>query len=72
MIEKSLFQRLDSFPKLLTKENIKLCELGDLLQDIQGAKEDGYLAGLSYFKGNRSNSGQTPICAPREVGVSWL
>ncbi|KAM9793507.1 uncharacterized protein ACBT44_017962 [Syngnathus typhle] len=53
VIEKSLFQRLDSFPRLTTKDNVKLRELGDLLQEIQGAKEDGYLPGLSYLDTSR-------------------
>ncbi|KAI4796173.1 hypothetical protein KUCAC02_029408 [Chaenocephalus aceratus] len=53
IIEESLFQRLDSFPKITAKEHTKLRELGDLLMEIQGAKEDGYLTGLSYLDTSR-------------------
>lgn len=48
-MEKSLFHLLDSFPKISAKDHSKLCELWDLLMEIQGAKEDGYLTGLSYL-----------------------
>ena len=53
VIEKSMFQRLDNFPKISAKDHFKLRELGDLLTEIQGAKEDGYLAGLSYLDTSR-------------------
>ncbi len=53
IIEQSLFQRLDSFPRISAKDHTKLRELGDLLMEIQGAKEDGYLAGLSYLDTSR-------------------
>ncbi|XP_077390535.1 uncharacterized protein LOC144027111 [Festucalex cinctus] len=53
IIEKSLFNRLDSFPKITAKDNVMLRELGDLLQEIQGAKEDGYLPGLLFLDTSR-------------------
>ncbi|KAM7373874.1 hypothetical protein PAMP_006564 [Pampus punctatissimus] len=53
IIEQSLFQRLDSFPRIVAKDHVKLRELGDLLIEIQGAKEDGYLTGLSYLDTSR-------------------
>ncbi|GAA6111706.1 uncharacterized protein LOC125145101 [Tachysurus ichikawai] len=53
IIERSLFQRLDSFPRISVKDHIKLRELADLLMEIQGAKEDGYLTGLSYLDTSR-------------------
>ena len=53
VIERSMFQRLDNFPKISAKDHLKLRELGDLLTEIQGAKEDGYLAGLSYLDTSR-------------------
>lgn len=53
MIEQSLFQRLDSCPKIVAKDHIRLRELEDLLMEIQGAKEDGYLTGLSYLDTSR-------------------
>lgn len=48
IIEKSLFQHLD-FPEISAEDYIKLHELEDLLMEIQGAEDDGFLAGLSYL-----------------------
>lgn len=56
IIERSLFRRLDSFPKITVKDHVKLRELGDLLQEIQGAKEDGHLPGLLYLDTSRGIS----------------
>lgn len=53
IIEQSLFQRLDSFPKVSVKDHTKLRELGDLLMEIRGAKEEGYLMGLTYLDTSR-------------------
>ncbi|XP_070402814.1 uncharacterized protein [Nothobranchius furzeri] len=53
IIEQSLFQRLDSFPKITAKDHVRLRELGDLLTEIQGAKEDGFLTGLTYLDTSR-------------------
>ncbi|XP_059801165.1 uncharacterized protein LOC132378346 [Hypanus sabinus] len=49
IIEAALFRRLENFPKVSAKDYTKLRELGDLLMEIQGAKEDGYLTGLLYL-----------------------
>ena len=48
-----MFQHLDNFPKNSAKDHLKLCELGDLLAEIQGAKENGYLTGLSFLDVSR-------------------
>lgn len=56
IIEQSLFQRLDSFPKIAAKDHAKLLELGDLLMELQGAKEVGVLTGLSYLDTSRGIS----------------
>lgn len=71
IIEKSLFQRLESFPKMTAKDNVKLRELGDLLQEIQGAKEDGYLPGLLYLDTSR---GIRPIVDKLPYGIQekWM
>lgn len=71
MIEKSLFHRLDSFPRLNNKDNVKLRELGDLLLEIQGAKEDGYLPGLLYLDTSR---GISPIVEklPYWLQEKWI
>ncbi|XP_059802837.1 uncharacterized protein LOC132379182 [Hypanus sabinus] len=49
IIEAALYRRLENFPKVSAKDHIKLREFGDLLMEIQGAKEDGYSAGLVYL-----------------------
>ncbi|XP_059825034.1 uncharacterized protein LOC132393598 [Hypanus sabinus] len=46
IIEAALYRRLGNFPKVSAKDHFKLREFGDLLMEIQGAKEDGYSAGL--------------------------
>ncbi|XP_059804291.1 uncharacterized protein LOC132379933 [Hypanus sabinus] len=48
IIEVALYRRLENFPKVSAKDHFKLREFGDLLMEIQGAKEDGYSAGLVY------------------------
>lgn len=71
IIEQSLFQRLDSFPKIAAKDHAKLRELGDLLMELQGAKEDGFLTGLSYLDTSR---GISPIVDKLPYGLQekWV
>ncbi|XP_035531776.1 uncharacterized protein LOC118338605 [Morone saxatilis] len=71
IIEQSLFQRLDSFPRIADKDHTKLRELGDLLMEIQGAKEDGYLTGLLYLDTSR---GIGPIVdrLPYRLQEKWV
>lgn len=47
------------------------CELGDLLQEIQGTKEDGYLPGLLYLDTSR---GISPIIDKLPFGLQekWM
>ncbi len=49
IIENALLQRLENVPKILSKDYVKLRELGDLLTELQVAKQDGYLPGLTYL-----------------------
>ncbi len=49
VIESALFTRLDNFPRLSPKDNVKLRELADLLMEILAAKGDAYLPGLAYL-----------------------
>ncbi|KAL1433498.1 hypothetical protein MTO96_012497 [Rhipicephalus appendiculatus] len=42
-------KRLEAFPRLSGKDNVKLRELGDLLLELESAKADPYWAGLKYF-----------------------
>ncbi|KAL1425478.1 hypothetical protein MTO96_019142 [Rhipicephalus appendiculatus] len=49
VVEDALMKRLEAFPRLSGKDNVKLRELGDLLLELEAAKADPYLAGLKYF-----------------------
>lgn len=68
IIEQPLFQRLDRFA---TKDHTKLRKLGDLLMEIQGAKEDGYLTGLSYPDTSRG-IGQIVDKLPYGLQEKWV
>lgn len=69
--EKALFKRLDDFPKIPAKDYGKLRDLGDLLMEIQGAKEEGFLTGLTYLDTAR---GIGPIIEKLPYGIQekWL
>lgn len=71
MVENALFKRLDSFPRLYPKDNVKLRELSDLLMELLAAKEDGYLPGLAYLDTSR---GIKPIVEKLPPGLQekWL
>ncbi|XP_038153297.1 uncharacterized protein LOC119791326 [Cyprinodon tularosa] len=71
VIENSLFNRLDSFPKLSNKDHRKLRELGDLLMELEAAKLDGDLPGLTYLDTAR---GINPIVQklPYNMQEKWL
>jgi len=62
---------LDAVPRITAKDHSKLRELGDLLIEIQGAKEDGYLTGLSYLDPSR---GVGPIVDKLPFGLQekWM
>lgn len=47
-IERSLFSRIEN-PKLSHKEPYELCEVSDLLWELEAVKLAGYLPGLSYL-----------------------
>lgn len=49
MVESALFRKLENFPKISNSESHRLHELGDLLMEIQAAKQDSGLMGLSYL-----------------------
>ncbi len=71
MIESALFMRLDNFPRLSPKDNVKLRELADLLMEILAAKGDAYLPGLAYLDTPR---GINPIVEklPTSLQEKWL
>jgi len=71
MIEKSLFDRIDSFPKISSKDAKKLRELGDLLQEVESAKQEGYQPGLTYLD---TACGVAPIVdkLPYSLQERWM
>ncbi|XP_030209647.1 uncharacterized protein LOC115541880 [Gadus morhua] len=71
VMEEALFKRLDEFPRISTKDYGKLRDLGDLLMELQGAREEGYLTGLTYLDTAR---GIGPIVEKLPYGLQekWL
>ena len=71
VVEKSMFDRLDNFPKINNKDPSKLRELGDLLQEMESAKLEGYLPGLNYLDTPR---GVAPIVdkLPHSLQEKWM
>ncbi|XP_041424892.1 uncharacterized protein LOC121395423 [Xenopus laevis] len=53
VIENALMKKLDDFPKMSNKDNLKLRELGDILLEVNAAKTEGYLPGLAYLDTTR-------------------
>ena len=48
-LEDALFKRLDNFPKITNRDYSKLTKLSDLLMELQSAKDEGDLHGLSFL-----------------------
>ncbi|KAK7879006.1 hypothetical protein WMY93_034161, partial [Mugilogobius chulae] len=71
VVENALLKKIEQFPKLSNKDNVKLRELGDILQEIQCAKDGGYLPGLSYLDTAR---GVNPIVEKLPYGLQekWI
>ena len=71
VLESALFRKLDNFPRISSRDHIKLRELGDLLMEVQCAKEDGYLPGLAYLDTAR---GINPIVEklPHGLQERWI
>lgn len=70
-IEKSLLNRLDHFPRVTNKEPQKLRELGNLLSEINAAKNNGPLPGLVYLNTSR---GIAPVVdkLPINLQDKWM
>lgn len=49
VIEDALLKKTEQFPKLHNRDTVKLRELGDILLELECAKEDGALPGLLYL-----------------------
>lgn len=71
MIENALFKKLDAFTKISNRDYAKIRELGDLLMELQTAKDDGYLPGLAYLDTAR---GINPIVEklPHYLQERWI
>ncbi|XP_057684651.1 uncharacterized protein LOC130910980 [Corythoichthys intestinalis] len=70
-IEQALFYKIESFPKIATREPFKLQDLADLLLELEAAKLDGYLSGMSYLDTSR---GIQPIVdkLPYNIQEKWM
>jgi len=70
-IENALFTKIESFPKITTKDHHKLRKLGDLLLEIEAAKRGGDLSGLTYLDTAR---GVNPIVQKLIFGIQekWM
>ncbi|KAL7880692.1 hypothetical protein SRHO_G00029460 [Serrasalmus rhombeus] len=70
-IEGSLFSRLEKFPRVAHKNHLQLQELADLLLEIEAAKCEGYLPGLSFLDTAR---GINPIVEklPYNLQEQWM
>ncbi len=71
VIERALFRRVESFLTISSRDYSKLHELSNLLMEIESAKADGYLLGLSYLDTAR---GINPIVQklPFNLQEKWL
>lgn len=56
VIENALLKKIEDFPKISVRDNRKLRELGDVLMELEAAKTNGYLPGLSYLNTSRGVS----------------
>ena len=70
VIEHALLRKIEDFPKLTNKDNAKLRELCDLLLELESAKREGVLTGLSYLDTAR---GVNPIVEklPYNLQEKW-
>ncbi|XP_034057918.1 uncharacterized protein LOC117536928 [Gymnodraco acuticeps] len=66
VIEDALFKRIDTFPKITNQDYSKLTKLSDLLMELQSAKAEGDLPGLSFLDTAR---GVNPIVQKLPFGL---
>ncbi|RXN35870.1 hypothetical protein ROHU_003454 [Labeo rohita] len=71
VVEASLFQRLQTFPRISNKDTHLLQELADLLLELEYAQSESYLPGLSFLDTPR---GINPIVEKLPYGLqeSWV
>ena len=70
-METALFNKLEHFPKVTNRDPQRLRELGDLLLELEAAKEEGYLTALTYLDTAR---GINPILEklPISLQEKWM
>ncbi|XP_049341522.1 uncharacterized protein LOC125806060 [Astyanax mexicanus] len=70
-MEHALLKKIEEFPRLTNKDNVKLRELGDLLLELECAKDEGYLPGLAFLDTAR---GVNPIAEklPHSLQEKWI
>ncbi|XP_013856011.1 uncharacterized protein LOC106511825, partial [Austrofundulus limnaeus] len=70
-IEDALFKRIEDFQKITNRDHSKLTKLGDLLMELQSAKSEGDLPGLSFLDTAR---GVNPIVQklPYRLQERWI
>ncbi|XP_034385776.1 uncharacterized protein LOC117729138 isoform X1 [Cyclopterus lumpus] len=66
VIEDALFKRIDAFPKITNRDYSKLTKLSDLLMELESAKAEGDLPGLSFLDTTR---GVNPIVQKLPFGL---
>ncbi|XP_057694147.1 uncharacterized protein LOC130917078 [Corythoichthys intestinalis] len=71
VIEDALLKKVEQFPRLSNKDNAKLRDLSDILLELECAKEDGALPGLTYLDTAR---GTRPIVEklPYNIQEKWI
>ncbi|KAJ3601939.1 hypothetical protein NHX12_029700 [Muraenolepis orangiensis] len=75
VIENALLKKIEDFPKLTNKDNVKLGELGVILFELECAKAEGYLTGLSYLdtaRGVNPYVEKLPFNPTRKIESSWI
>lgn len=71
VIENALLRKVEQFPRISSRDNLKLRELGDTLMELEAARADGYLPGLAYLNTSR---GVNPIAQklPQYLQEKWI
>ncbi|XP_067275269.1 uncharacterized protein [Pseudorasbora parva] len=71
VIEQAMLRRLEAFPHITNKDTYRLRDLGDLLLELQSAKQSGRLPGLAYLDTAR---GVNPIAEklPFSLQDKWI
>ncbi len=71
VIENALLKKVEQFPRISSRDNLKLRELGDTLLELEAARADGFLPGLTYLNTSR---GVNPIVQkpPLYLQEKWI